>query len=464
MQSRVEDVSKPQRAWQQIDSPSDCKHHTLYCCYSLEGKLGDVPTHALTAYFHDLGRFEHLFTEVDTLLPRVVGQHHWSPKSLTGHRTTDGQILSVETALLTSQLSGVVLLLQLGYEGSLPDVTGLLAGTCFGKTELCLDGVPMLEAVRRQARLDLQGSGDSQDSLSLELGRDVHQIVAIASDCQSELIGATPLGRPPTGPMLSLIYRVWADHRPDSHSVRFPVELNRRVGTVGAHARGVTVLLNQPAHVEQTLVAIAVSLLAALTRLREIRLQTESAMRSFVGPAGQTGEGPSVRISRLADQIADLQIALSFGVESHLDSLMMPEVVLDGYRESLIDSLGVGGGLSATTKMLDRLTAAVHARVQDQDAANERAADERRRRWSIAVGYLSGVAVPLTILFAFFAIGTSDVQRSESMLNLRVFWPIYALILGLVLVGVLLLVVPKLRAPKSRGSPVTQRGPNHDTR
>src|SRR5450631_3570563 len=195
VQSRVEDVSKPQRAWQQIDSPSDCKHHTLYCCYSLEGKLGDVPTHALTAYFHDLGRFEHLFTEVDTLLPRVVGQHHWSPKSLTGHRTTEGQILSVETALLTSQLSGVVLLLQLGYEGSLPDVTGLLAGTCFGKTELCLDGVPMLEAVRRQARLDLQGSGDSQDSLSLELGRDVHQIVAIASDCQSELIGATPLGR-----------------------------------------------------------------------------------------------------------------------------------------------------------------------------------------------------------------------------------------------------------------------------
>ena len=425
---------------QLVDQPEVRDHNLLYCCYSLDTQTPLVGAGALTRHFQ-LGRFADHFDKAINEMPKVLANVEWESCALTIFEAAIPITFhSIKTMLLSSPFSGSVLLLQLDFDSPLEVIVDLLVITCFKRDQLMLMNKPMLLAT-----ID---KGKVRSPEHIQLGRDVHQIVVPSTKYASGLFHNVAPFEVNLDTLLSLIYREQAPHRPEIHSLRFPTELNRRIGSLGAHARGVSVFVRQAIHVENAALLTVISLLGALTRLRNIRLRTQKALqltKAFALTDHRVRESLAL-ISRLQKDIAELEIDLSFAVEAYLDSILLPEVVIDSYRQSIAGILGIQEGLVATNRMLERLTATVQARARDLSAYIERDVNERRRRWTVALAYLTAVALPLSLLFAFLSMGTNDVSHNTSILNFVYYRGIYATILGLVSTGVVLYLAMLLTA------------------
>lgn len=157
-----------------------------------------------------------------------------------------------------------------------------------------------------------------------------------------------------------------------------------------------------------------------------------------------------------AERLTELQLDLSFGVESYLQPrLLFADLPLQDYHSTLLDLLQMQGAADATGRVLERLETALNGRRVHIDV-EEREQDERRNRsWSAGALALASTAVPLGLILAYLGASISEVRSENSVFDSG-YLVAYAVLFGVVLLGAVLAFVRVWRSG-TRGERERQR-------
>jgi hypothetical protein len=413
-----------------IDSPVQREFSRLVCILSLqhveEDKLErlDPPEEFLA-----LGRFRGHFKAVHQGMPRFTEARTWGAARVETTRGLAATVLRAEARIGVVPHSGSALVLWLDLDLDQDEAIVALQETCFRREKLSIDGDGLLDAMKKSLA----------DNVDAAFDQEVHQILAPSRTLLAEL-GETDTGSEAFDPdlLLRLVYREDEEFRPASSAICYPKELNRPAGSICAHGRGVTVLGGAAEHVENGIMLTALELVTAAGCLRRIRAQAVDALETASSKQDSEGRSP-VKEQRgevviLAGELRQLDLDLSFGVEGYLDNLRLPEIVLGAYRQSLAGVLELRAGAEATALMVERLQRVIGARQLELEAAEAVAAEVRRRSETVALGYVTLIALPVGASLAFLGANIEDVDEERSILALR-YAPYYLIFLGIMLLG-----------------------------
>ena len=235
-----------------------------------------------------------------------------------------------------------------------------------------------------------------------------------------------------------LIYRADLPSREEFSEVHFPAELNRRPYAVGAVGCYGSVLAGQQDYVENSALVSAVQSVAAAATVRAIRERAYQAVRSLHEAEADRGDlaARRRRLGRLSGELSGLQLALSFSVEASGDlGVLVPALRVESYHDALARALKLLDRAAMVARMLERLERAITAELRAVETRQRQLDEDRRLRWAATAGFLTTVAIPLTILLAFFGANAREVQPSASMFDLRVYGWVYGTVLALVGLG-----------------------------
>jgi Mg2+ and Co2+ transporter CorA len=188
--------------------------------------------------------------------------------------------------------------------------------------------------------------------------------------------------------------------------------------------------------VENAAILTAVQLLAAASALREIRRRCDETLAALTEVRHRTVPLRERRavLASLSNELSGMQTALSFEVESQIDAVHVPEIVIEQYQASLAGTLGLALAAETTSKMLDRLTAAIAAASGALERIERESDDDRRYRATLALAVLSVLAVPATLLLGFYGINAREVKGDRSVVD-TVYWPAWAVLAAMCLIA-----------------------------
>jgi ABC-type multidrug transport system fused ATPase/permease subunit len=176
----------------------------------------------------------------------------------------------------------------------------------------------------------------------------------------------------------------------------------------------------------------------------------EAQSRAQVGSIDEARE----MIARLADEMSEIQLDLSFGVEAYIDSVLVPDPFMQRFRSSLHDLVGVDTALANTSRMVERLGAVIQSRSAVLATATQEVRERQDRLLTVFFALVSILAIPPTLLLAFFGVSSNDVDSRLSLFDVHRYWPAYVLawvpFTTLLVVGLLL-----RRRVRARGSQLT---------
>jgi hypothetical protein len=159
--------------------------------------------------------------------------------------------------------------------------------------------------------------------------------------------------------------------------------------------------------------------------------------RSFEAADGST-QARRRTLERIADQLGDLELELSYSVEATADlGLLVPSLRAESFHNALYESMGLAERAATAGRMMQRLAAAISAELTAIESAERRADDNRRLRYAVAIGFVSAVAVPIGLIFAFLSTSTPQVNKAWSMFSHH-YLGIYLAVIAIIVVGALL--------------------------
>jgi hypothetical protein len=382
----------------ELGSPEQTR---LVSVYGLSGLIANRPaTCATLTESDDFGQFEPHIKEAEPLLPAPVVIIEGVTVGLPGQTLNMGP---VRVSLLVTPRADAALVL----DGFLPlDVAGqavakVLELTCLQRKDLLLDGKPALDWLR--ARPEAAGLTLPTD---LAFGRNVHQCVFPGG----RLLAAIRAGER----YWRIINRVAAPEEPQLPVIiAGPAELNYESVTAVGHGRGVSVVAGFSESVENIYALIAVMLVTGLSVLHRSRANLFEAMDRASRSSATTTKDARDLIAYLSAQLNDLQLDLEFGVESYLDSVLIPEFIVDSFQRSLCETMGLRSGLEHSSRMLERLSSVIQAKGLALDAAFQEQSEHRDQLFSgvLAIGTL--LAVPPALLLAYFALGAGGSKALD---------------------------------------------------
>lgn len=235
-----------------------------------------------------------------------------------------------------------------------------------------------------------------------------------------------------------VIYRGDLPNRDEFSTITYPSELNRRPQTIAAVSPYVSVLCGQPEYVEDGIFLSAVQGVASAARLREIRSVAYQAVEAYRGRdrAPQATRDRRRSLASLTSRLGDLELDLSYSVEATADlGMLVPSLRVAGYHDALYETMGLVGKAENVARMLERLERAIRAELTTIESLERRADEDRQLRWSVAIGFVSAVAVPVTLVLTFFGVNAQEVDVRVSMFDGR-YWGIYWLTAAIVVTGV----------------------------
>jgi hypothetical protein len=238
--------------------------------------------------------------------------------------------------------------------------------------------------------------------------------------------------------------------------VRLPAALNIEGRAYVANSRFATVVAGWSPSVQNALIFVALNVVSAFGVLRRAREKAFHALEHDLNTPMTTIEEAREQHARLAVELGEIQLDLSFGVETYLDSVLMPDSRMDSYRASFHDVVGIDSATVNTSQIVERLRTVIQARSSVLAEASREREERRDRVLTGLVASVSLLAIPLTLLLAFFGVSSSDVSPDRSMLDIAYYWPVYAL--AWIPVGVIVLVGVVLRRrlrearPRMRGA------------
>ncbi|MGW5637790.1 hypothetical protein [Streptomyces sp. NPDC003832] len=377
---------------------------------------GDAPE-GLVDRFH-FGRFEPHLASGGAVLPVPVLTERPDPAELRLPGDDGGLALaSVDLLVVATPRGDATLLLDCEFTGETDaaDVAAWLATTCFDREHLRLGDRPLLAVVGERLGL----------AEPLTFGLNVHQLVYPGGRLREELLAHDdePARR---AQLNGIIYR---GKMPAAErlAVSVPPNLKNQGITLSAHGRGVSVQAGWAPHVENGLAVVALGMISALAVLQRTRLVAFAMMKENEQALTDSPSEVRTLISRLSDGVNELQLDLAFGVEAYVDSLLIPEMLTEGFQSSLRDTLGVRDSLDNSARMVERLTSVINARSAALDAALAERDERQNRIVSALVAAATLIALPPTLLLAFFGVNATDVDGGRSILDLGRYGTAYAL-------------------------------------
>ncbi|MFI8067371.1 hypothetical protein ACIF85_01060 [Streptomyces sp. NPDC086033] len=395
--------------------------------FSLTGSLdpGQPSLGSLVDRF-DFGRFALHLKSSEAVLPVPVLVEDVAPGELRLPHGDHGlELASVEIAVLATPRGDITLALDCGFAGQTPPaaLAAWLADTCFDRDRITLGTSALLDSLGRRLT----------PREPLAFGQNVHQLVFPGGDLANDLLGPDETRLPTL--LTEIVYR-------GRLSTSEPPHLHRNGRTLSAHGRGVSVHAGWAGHVENGLILVAVGMISALAVLQRTRLAAFETMRANERAAAESPYEIRRLISRLSDGVNELQLDLAFGVEAYVDSLLIPEMVMETFQSSLRDALGIPESLDNSARMVERLTSVISARSAALQAQLAERDDRRDRTVSALVAVATGIALPPTLLLAFFGANASNVDNRRSVFDAH-YLPAYLLawlpFIALAVIGYLLL-------------------------
>ncbi|MFE6281887.1 hypothetical protein [Streptomyces sp. NPDC057877] len=396
-------------------------HTRIVLLFSLAGRIDPGhgtrtrPDSLVDGY--DFGRFApHLLTS-EAVLPVPVLSEHPAPAALAlPGGDAHPALAAVRILLVTTPRGDATLLLDCEFTDRTEPaaLAAWLAATCFDRERITLHDRPLLTVLGERLALPEP----------LAFGQNVHQLVFPGGPLLDGLLTAARGGDPQrlAGPLGEIIYRgrLRAATAP-------PPNLHHHGVTLSAHGRGVSVQAGWAPHVENGLMLVALGLVSALAALQRTRLAAFAMMRANEQAPVDSPTEVRALISRLSAGVNELQLDLAFGVEAYVDSLLVPEMLMEGFQTSLGDALGIRACLDNSARMVERLTSVINARSAALDAALAERDERRDRTVSALVAAATLIALPPTLLLAFFGVNGTDVDEGRSILDLEAYGPAYAL-------------------------------------
>jgi hypothetical protein len=364
--------------------------------------LADLPSHL------QLWRFEQYYRLSAEQLPAVLRREALDAGTLLFQRWQHaGHLTGMRIWLFRLPSGQIAAALSLDVQIELLDTIDLLEDCYFADVRI---GEVSLEEYTR-ALADRLGvvTGTGQGFLP-----ERHQLVVDESPAPDDADGEDLIQR--------LIYRSNLPYRKEYSAIRYPAELNRRPGWLAAVGPYVSVIRGHPDFIENAIFVSAVQGVAAAAQLRAIRQAAYADVRQFrdLEAAARSTQVRRRGLERIADQLGDLELELSFSVEASADlGLLVPSLRAESFHNALYESMGLASKAVTAGRMLQRLSAAISAELTAIESAERRADENRRVRYAVAVGFVSAVAIPASLIFAFLGINASQVSSNVSMFSHR---------------------------------------------
>ncbi len=360
----------------------------------------------------DGSRFQHFYVDRQTMFP-MMGV--WADIAATSLDLPSGITdWHAQWTLLRFPSDRIVVMVALNF---LLDVSGSFRGPVLVQLRERLDG--------GRATLPLDG-------WQHDLGPDFHQVMMIPGEHAQEF-GLDPLAED----VQRLIATKTEDVRPAFQSARMPRDANRYLGTVAAVTPGASVVGGQDEHVQRACLVAAMQIMGSMASLRAVfdRAYAEIGKhRRTLFAAGDRLDRADV--TRLAYDVRSLQLDLSFEVEAHQQvRLAVPLLPVEDFHHELTGCLGMTGASATTSRMIERLTAALDAELGRLSLEEAEVGAKRSRRaeaWVFGLTALASVSVPITLILALLGANVSEVAnvdgRPPSIWEAR-FLPYYVVLL-----------------------------------
>jgi hypothetical protein len=303
----------------------------------------------------------------------------------------------------------------------------------------------------------LRFAGSDVEALALAEARahDVRVDRAEFSPERHQLVAAAALpGDDPEDVVQRLVHRSDLDYRPEFSNVSYPTGLNRHPPAVAAVGPFVSILAGQQEHVEHAAIVSAVQATASAARLREIRHALYHQLREFrtVEHSPEDTRSRRLALEGITDNLTRLELDLSVAVETPIDlGMLVPSSQIVEYHVQLYTSMGIGKLAENVSRMLRRLEATGRAELTSVESIERRADEDRHLRWAVAVGFISVVAIPPSLVLAFFGGSAAEIDETRSMFHPSYWW-LYILVGLIVLIAVALGVTLYL-IQRRRGTP-----------
>jgi hypothetical protein len=117
--------------------------------------------------------------------------------------------------------------------------------------------------------------------------------------------------------------------------------------------------------------------------------------------------------------------------------VLIPSLRAVEYHREVYTALGMKDLAETVSRMLRRLEATARAELTSIESIERRADEDRRLRWAVAIGFVSAVAIPISLILAFFGINADEVNAQRSMLDPSYAW-VYAAVVVLAALATLL--------------------------
>lgn len=217
-----------------------------------------------------------------------------------------------------------------------------------------------------------------------------------------------------------VVYRADLPYRPEHSAIAYPPELNRRPGTTAAVGPYVSAFCGQQDYLENAAFVSAVQLVASAVRVREIRDTAYRDLRqlSGTGPVRYATRARRRMLERTADGLTRLELDLSLAVEAPGDlGAVVPSLRAIEYHRQVYASAGLAERTATVSQMLRRLDATIRSELTSIQSVERRTDENRRLRWAVAIGFVTSVAIPISLVLAFFGINASQVDADRSMFD-----------------------------------------------
>jgi hypothetical protein len=368
------------------------------------------------------GRLEQFYQASADQLPVVIGTRQLDPAAISCQRWRGGVVVAARLWLFGLPSGQVVVALSLDVDCPLIAAVDLLEDCYYLDLACDQTGIAETAAVFAADRgVTVEPGGFAPER---------HQIV------YSRQLDV----RDPADLIQRLVYRVDLPYRSEFSVISYPGELNRRPNTLAAVGPYVSVFCGQQDYVENAAFVSAAQAVASSVRLREIRNALYHELRRF-GAADRAEEDTRTRrrtLEQITDDLTRLELDLSVSVEAPADlRVLIPSLRAVEYHREVYTALGMKDLAETVSRMLRRLEATARAELTSIESIERRADEDRRLRWAVAIGFVSAVAIPISLILAFFGINADEVNSQRSMLDPSYAW-VYAAVVALAALATML--------------------------
>ena len=264
--------------------------------------------------------------------------------------------------------------------------------------------------------------------------------------------------------MRSIIYRYVDDgqeyreqFREKVNSEIYPPALNLRKQSACVVSNYVGVVYNHQEYIESTMILSILQYVASQQVLTTLRGKAFEILQDLGDQAGKgiVIDGDMPKLVQLAKHLELLNLELSLGVEEPMDlGLILPSLRPQVFHNTLFQVGGTEKKIENFGRMLTRMENVLNSNKSMMHSYEQEKATLRSRVWAVIASTITLIAIPVTIILAFFSAPVIESPKGVSIFDLSLHWQLYLVVFGVFLmsflVGGIIWGVIQIRKHKKR--------------